>query len=149
MEKPTNQSIKKILQTSSLMQEYISKTKSLEQLTKIIRLYLEPELAKNCSVANFSNNVLILATTSPTWNHKLRFLIPDLLSQLRNLSPFNGLIKIKIIQEFTTYTNRQQTKQVKTYPLSKTSAKHITEIAEHITNKSLVEALLKIARKTQ
>jgi hypothetical protein len=147
MEKPTNQSIKKILQTSSLLQDYVNKIQDLEKLTQIIRQYLEPELAKNCTVANLVNNELILATTSATWNHKLRFLIPDLLNQLRNLPKFKGLAKVKIIQEIAPHQNKQNSKQPRQSGLSTTNAKHIIETAEHITNKNLANALLKMAKK--
>lgn len=146
MENPINQSITKILQTSSLLQNYVSKTQSLEKLTQSIRQYLEPELAKNCSVANLINNELILATTSATWNHKLRFLIPDLLEQLRKLPQFYGLAKIKIIQEPPIAHNKLKVKQPKHLRLSPANAKQLMETAKHITNPKLANALLKIAK---
>jgi hypothetical protein len=145
MEKSTNKSITGILQTSTLLQDYVSKTQNFKNLTQIIRQYLDPELAKNCSVANLVDNKLILATTSATWNHKLKFLIPDLLSQLKKLPQFNKLTKIKIIQEIPI--TPKNIPKVKKISLSNNNAKQLINAAEYITNKNLSNALLKMAKR--
>lgn len=145
MEKLTNQSISNIMQSSTLLQHYLNKTQSLAEFTKIIRQYLEPELAKNCNVANMQNNTLILATTSAAWNHQLKFLIPDLIKKLRKLPQFNNLTKIKIIQELPII-NKTTVKNQKTITLSTNNAQYLIETAKHLSNKNLAKALLNLAK---
>lgn len=154
MEKPTNNksngnNITTILQQSSLLQDYVCKTQNLEKLTQIIRQYLEPEMAKNCSVANLINNELILATTSSTWNHKLRFLVPDLLKELRTLPKLNSLVKIKIIQQPCSTINKYNTMNgnfLKKMHLSKSNAEHICVTAAHISDPELSKAMREMAQ---
>ena len=146
MERQTNQLLTKIFHASPLLRDYISKTQALEKLTQIIRQYLEPELAKNCSVANLINNVLILSTTSAAWNHRLRFLKPDLLNKLRSLPQYYGVTTIEIIQQQPIAPAKSPVKQLKPISLSKANAKQIISTAEHITDKRLANALIKLAR---
>ncbi len=145
MENPTNQ-LTKIFQRSPLLRDYVNKVQSLETLTHSVRQHLEPELAKNCRVANLINNVLILATTSPAWNHRLRFLIPDLLNKLRNSPQYYGLSSIEIIQQVTIERVDFQTNKLNPIRLSLRNAQQIASTAEQITNKALAKALRKIAK---
>ena len=146
MEKSTNQ-LTTIFAASPLLRDYVSKTQSLEKLTLIVRQYLEPELAKNCSVANLINNVLILATTSAAWNHQLRFLVPDLLKKLRNSPQYYGLTSIEVIQQHPITKADFQTKRLAPISLSPANAKQMVNIAKHITNKELARALMRIAKR--
>jgi hypothetical protein len=146
MENSINQ-LTNILQSSSLLSDYVSKVKTLEKLTQIVRQYLEPELAKNCIVANLSNNILILATTSAAWNHKLRFLTPDLINKLRNLPQYYGLASIEIIQQQPIEKAIFKTKLLNPIFLSSENAKQIISVAEQISNKKLAGALMKIAKR--
>ena len=159
-----NQSLSKILQTSTLLQDYVSKTKSLKKLTYIIKQYLEPELAKNCSVASLANNELILATTSPIGKHKLRFLVPDLLEKLRKLPQLYGLANIKIIHNHNIspkYEGKENGNKIKdenpnkktlaknqafkTTAISDSTSTQLITAAEHIKNKELAKALVRLA----
>lgn len=145
MENSTNQ-LTNVLQASPLLKDYVTKTKTLERLTQIVRQYLEPELAGNCSVANLNNNVLILATTSNAVNHKLKYLVPDLLNKLRSLPKYYGLSSIEIIQQIPIVEAIPQTNMLTRMYLSSESAKQIIAMADQITDKALARALMKIAK---
>lgn len=149
MENKSNTSIAKVLQNSSLLSEYISKANSLEKLDQIIKQYLQPELAKNCRVASFNDNCLILATTSPAWNHRLKFFLPELLNKLRKLPKYCGLKSIEAIQipNLASEIITEKNPDLKQMQLSNSNAKQLLAAAENITSPKLAEALRKIANK--
>lgn len=74
----------------------------MDQLTKIRTLnnslhqYINPTFSKHCRVVNIRKSTLVIAVDSAVWANKLRFQIPDLLSNLRN-EGFLSLASIDLI----------------------------------------------------
>ncbi len=74
----------------------------LDQLEKIKSLNntlqdkLNATLSKHCRVINLRKNTLVIATDSPVWANKMRFLQTDLLSYFRQ-SGYVGMANIEII----------------------------------------------------
>ncbi|MCK5718305.1 MAG: DUF721 domain-containing protein [Thiomargarita sp.] len=70
----------------------------LKQLNKIVKASLPVPLNQHCHVANFRNNILIIYSDSPLWANRLRFMTPELVSQLRQnrVSPTIEHIEIKV-----------------------------------------------------
>ena len=147
MENKTNNSVTKIMQSSSLLKDYVSKAKTLEKLAQVIKQYLEPELAKNCTVANFVNNNLILATTSAAWNHRLRFLAPDLLSKLRRSPDFYALNKIEVIVYNPAPPQQELADSLPPLKLSPANAKQMLAIADGVGDPNLAAALQRMAER--
>jgi len=91
-------SSEEILTTSSRLKSLVNKTNYLSQLNTKLPLLLPNPLAQHCTVANLRHSVLILYVDSASWGLQLRYLIPELLTQLRNqqASAHIGSIEYKI-----------------------------------------------------
>jgi hypothetical protein len=61
----------------------------MDQLTKITTLnnslhqFINPTLSQHCRVVNIRKSTLVIAVDSSVWANKLRFQLPELLSELR------------------------------------------------------------------
>jgi len=83
----------------------------LDQLNKIqtlnntLQAKLNATLANHVRVVNLRNSTLVLAVDSPAWTHKVRFMLPELLSYFRQ-NGYPGLANIDLIvsprKSFTT-----------------------------------------------
>lgn len=70
------------------------KVEQLKQLQKQVGEYLPEELKAHCHVANFREGVLVLAVASSAWTTKLRYVLPELMSTLRQQAKLHQLISI-------------------------------------------------------
>ncbi len=74
----------------------------LDQLTKIktlnnsLQQHINPIYSQHCKAVNLRKGTLVIAVDSPIWKNKLRFQLPDLLSDLR-ASGFLSLANIELI----------------------------------------------------
>lgn len=101
MKHNTIRSINYLLQNSPTIAKLYNKLQQLEQLNTIVANFLPPKIAKQCTVSNLRDGILILTTTSPIWNHQINFLKMDLLDKLRRSDPI--WISIKSISVKTAY----------------------------------------------
>lgn len=88
-----------LLQSAPNLNKLLAKLAQLEQLNRFIAKYFEatePNLGKQCRVANLREGILILSTTGPAWKHKLRFATSDLLSALRANPQWSSLKSIEV-----------------------------------------------------
>jgi hypothetical protein len=125
----------------------LSKLNQLEQWNRALRECLthEPLLAEHCHIVNLSGHSLIALTDGAHWLTRIRFHIPELLPKLRN---YPGLEHIRALccRVEPTYTPRTKQKLRRTpKKLSKKSAVAVATDAKKITDKTLREALEKIA----
>ncbi len=65
-------------------------------LKKQLTQFLSKDIAEHSRVINLRNNTLVIAVTSAVWANKLRFKLPDLLSDFRNAG-YSGLSKIEVV----------------------------------------------------
>ncbi len=127
---------------------FATKLADLEQISQLVAANLEPSLRSQCRVANLRDGTLILSTTSPAWNHKLRFVALDLLSILRSQPAWRGLKAIEVRVDYLpcyghdTTTNLQQPLSISAY-----NAKLIEETANNVTCKMLANSLQRLAFK--
>ncbi len=89
-------SVNEIFTHSPLLCEIVKKVNQLSKLNRAVQQKLDPELANQCRIANYRDNILILTTPSQAVGHKLRFAASDLLTTLRTEPDWCGLRSIKI-----------------------------------------------------
>ncbi|HSX20088.1 MAG TPA: DciA family protein [Gammaproteobacteria bacterium] len=130
------------------LNKFVTKLEQLEQISHFVAAHLEPDLASQCRVANLRDGALILSTTSPAWNHKLRFIALDLLSALRTQPCWSGLKSIEVrVDYLPNYENNTTTNLQKPHSLSQYNAKLIQETANGVTCGKLSQALKRLASR--
>jgi len=94
-------SIPTILKKSDHLGKLCAHISKISKLNKAVSCLLSPELAEHCTVANLKDGIVILATDSAVWHHKLRFITGDLLAQLRKKPKwcFIKSIQVKVALE--------------------------------------------------
>lgn len=146
--------MKKVLQQSSAsLERLLQHSRYLEYLSRRVLTYLPAEFTGKISVLGFSNKkaskeqqALIVAAVSPAWASKLRFYTPTLKRALTAEPQFNQLKKI-IIRVTASHTSVKKDHVNPVY--SKKSAAVIQNSAEHIDNKELKEALIRLAHNVE
>lgn len=139
-----------ILKNSTVLRAMLSKTEQLAKLNQAVKQYLEPSLAANCQVANLTQGRLILATTSAAWKHCLRFILPDLLSELRKEPEWCSLIAIEsFVQPVELDKYSQPAIDCAVTKLSVSSSKLLIDTAANLQSEPLAAALIKLAKHTQ
>lgn len=122
-----------VIQNSSDLGKLQKNAEKIAQLTKTIASKLDPELAKNCKVANLRQGFLILTTTSPAWKHKLRFLSVDLLESLRTDPRWAGLTGIEVIIDYPPEPVQVSSDEpLKPKPLSAENAQILKDIKDKL-----------------
>lgn len=124
----------------------IERARRLTRLERAVLQSLPAELAAHCKVANLKNETLVLATSSPVWAGRLRFVAPDLIKQLKcQFSLEIRSVELKIQPESVDI------QPVKKPPLqmSLRSATLLAQTAEAVGHPPLQEALLRLAAKTR
>lgn len=148
MQYKTHKSFTNLLHGVADLSQFVAKVEHLNQINKIVASKLDPILASNCRVANLRDGTLILATTSPAWNHKLRFSSLDILSQLRTDPRWRGLKSIEIRVDYLPNTQSASPGLTK-HPItiSKANAELIKQTADIVSNKKLSEALKRLSER--
>ena len=132
------------------LRKFVAKVDQLKQIHQLISTKLEPSLADHCQVANLRDGTLILATTSPAWNHKLRFSAMDLLSALRADPRWSGLKAIEVrVDYLPQLENTSATKSKKRVSLSTNNAEYLRQAADNISCEKLSNALKKLAKNSE
>jgi len=74
----------------------------MDQLNKIstinnsLQQHINPMYSQHCKAVNLRKGTLVIAVDSPAWKNKLRFQLPELLSELR-ASGFLSLANIELV----------------------------------------------------
>ncbi len=143
-----NQTLSDLLYSSPSLGGFTSKLEQLQELNKLVASQLETSLQPHCRVANLRNGKLILTTTSPTWNHKLRFCSLDLLSSLRKDPRWAGLSSIEVKVDYLPVHSDDTTKTLeKPKPISQQAADSLAIAAQGIKDQRLAAAVLQLSRK--
>ncbi len=139
-----------LLGTAPELQKFIAKLQHLEQINNYLSIHLDPHLVPHCRVANLRDGALILSTTSPAWNHKLRFAALDILSILRANRLWSGLKSIEVRVDYLKPIDHDTPTNFKTSsPISAQNAKLIEQTATNISNKKLSNSLARLALTLQ
>ncbi|HEV2614622.1 MAG TPA: DUF721 domain-containing protein [Gammaproteobacteria bacterium] len=75
------------------------KVSQLTLLQKEVRNFLPDELRMHCSVANFEKGILVFAVESSAWAMRFRFVVTELLAQLRKEGKLHQLSSIEYYVE--------------------------------------------------
>ena len=78
------------------VQFLMHKLSTITALKSELAQFLDENTIKHCRVVNLRSSTLVIAVTSAIWANKLRFKLPDLLSNFRSAG-YTGLSKIEVI----------------------------------------------------
>lgn len=106
--------------------------------------YLGPPLNKHCSLANHSDDTIILHTDSPTWAAKLRYNIPAILVFMQKNCQLKSLKKIHI--KIIPPTYKIETSKIRRVTISAESADIVASVADTIFDNKLRSSLLKLSK---
>lgn len=142
-------SLTHLLHITPELQNLTHKLAQLEQMNQCLTATLGPTLAEHCRVANLRDGSLILSTTSPAWNHKLRFASLDLLTSLRQNPNWSGLKSIAVRVDYlpTESIKPQMTSLSASMAISAENARLIYQTAQTINCGKLAKSLQNLARR--
>ena len=130
---------------NKFLNELVSKSHEAQQLTELLKRFLEPDLAAQCKVINFEKGCLTVAVASAIWATKFRYVTADLLSFLRkegklyNLRSINSIIEQPhMLQVATPQQSNSATKKNQ-------SSEIIQQAATTVSSELLRKALEKLA----
>ena len=124
----------------------LERARRLQRLEQAVLRLLPENLSAHCTVQNLKNEILVLATSSPAWAARLRFVAPDLIKQLEcQLALTIRTIQVRIEPETLDIqpVKRQQPK------LSLASGILLAQTANSINHPALQEALYRLAAKAR
>jgi len=141
-------SLVEIFTQSPHLCEMIKKVNQLSNLNRLIQQKLDPSLAQQCRLANYRQNTLILSAATPAVGHLLRFVVPDLLMQLRQEVEWCHLAAIQVEVRPPLIIDLPVPEAHLAPVLSANSAAQIKEAACSIDHASLKKALLRLSDRT-
>ena len=124
----------------------LERARRLQRLEQAVLRLLPENLSAHCTVQNLKSEILVLATSSPAWAARLRFVAPDLIKQLEcQLALTIRTIQVRIEPETLDIqpVKRQQPK------LSLASGTLLAQTANSINHPALQEALYRLAAKAR
>lgn len=134
----------------STLRYLASHSQKVEQLQKLVREYLEPQLYEHCRVANFRRGCMVIEVNNAAWATKLRLVQMDLCTKIRVEGKFYQLSSIKIsVQPTMQNTNLRKKKRKRHFQPSAKVTAAIKEQAADCTHPSLSNALEKLAKQLE
>lgn len=152
----TGYKINELLEKSETqLGKLISQAQAIDTLNAVFTLALEPDLAPHCRVGYYDSGVLTLFAASAAWATRLRYAVPNLLSQLRALPTWAGLRSIQV--KIQTNFHQLQAQKIDNAPslppakISATNAAQFQALADSFKDKpgfeKLVESLQRLAKQ--
>ncbi|MGL5291851.1 MAG: DUF721 domain-containing protein [Vibrionaceae bacterium] len=128
----------------------------LSQLDQKIKMLLSPALAKNCRVANYRDNTLIIQASSASWATRFQYEQQTLTDQLRqSYLPHLKQIKITVnpelaLAQIESFRSLHKKKQLQ---ISEQTADNLLKLAAHTDEKvskrlQQIASLINPAKKT-
>ena len=141
---PTNPKISTIsdfLASSDRLSQMCNHTEKIRQLQIKLRNKLDGPLNEHVTVADYRKKTLVLLTDSATWAARLRYITPDILTNLKDDLPGIRTIRIKIVPpDPVEQTSRRAVK------VSPDTVYGIREVADKIPDNDLRSVLHGIAK---
>src|SRR5258708_5353538 len=97
MTNANNKNIASFLTENASLHAILQKARYLGELDNILKKMLDKDIAPHCCVANFRDNILVIQCKNAAWATRFKFLIPDLLKNLRQKANLPSLASISII----------------------------------------------------
>lgn len=141
------QTLSQILARSSILGDFLKKSEQLLQLNRSVLKLIESDLAPHCQVHSFNHNILVLSTSSSMWGHKLRFKVPDLIANLRQVPQFAALKTINVKVCFDETAVLAPLSVLPCPQLSPKSARVIQSMAKEIKFPKLQQSLLRLSKR--
>lgn len=120
------------------------KVSELKKINTIWQAEIETDLAEQCCVANFRDDILIIEINNAAWATRLRYLIPDLIKKLQKYPDLQSLKRINCYIQPNRATKKQNPALL---TLSEKSAQLLKNTAKNIKVKSLQEALIQLSER--
>ena len=144
MRQKTAASCSLILEKAAL--PILERARKLARFEQAVLRLLPADLGAHCRVLNLKNETLVLSTTTPAWAGRLRFAVPELLTQLKRQHHMEiRQVELKIHPE----ANEKQAVKRNTMKMSLNSAELLANTARSIDHPELQEALYRLAAKTR
>lgn len=134
------------------LQMLFEKMDSLQALDRLVKDYLPKPLATHCRVINFDKGRLVLAVENSSFATQLNFQKPDLLSRLRTVPRFSGLIGINHhVQPAPTVASalRRDRRGRPPRPLGPLALESLSSLAEQVQEPELQASLRTFLRHQQ
>lgn len=140
--------------TSFELIQISSKVNELKKLNSLLQSILPKELKNNCTVANIHvrTGKLILATSSPIWKHKARFMSESILTILHNHEEFSFIKDIGIIslENINPMSGKDSDQMVSNRAVPSTEViEQVQNTADFVEHEGLSKALSSLAKKWQ
>jgi hypothetical protein len=81
---------------SSLLGKLVNQAQSLENLQQLFTKILDPAISADCRIGDYQLGVLTLFVKNGAMATQLRYQVPDLLSTLRKIPTWAGLVSIQV-----------------------------------------------------
>jgi hypothetical protein len=140
------QPIDHIIKNNPKLNKLVSLAQELKKLDPLFQAMLPRELRKHCHLTKIEKNALTVAIDAASWATKFRYVIPDLLKDLRTQPEFHQVEKIyhHVFAE-TSIPETSSSPLAKKLQISKETALLLEKTARGIKNKKLQKSLEKLA----
>ena len=136
--------IKKLMRSKSGLRDLQKQINLQQQLLSQVKAALPEKLAKHCISTQIQASTLVVFTDSPVWASKLRFLSPQVLSQLRSQHP--GLSNLAVKLSITQRASPLPEKKRRLAQKSDVAASIVGDSAAGTLNSALRSALERLSR---
>jgi hypothetical protein len=139
-----------LISSNEQLNKLYTHAKDICVLNEKLHNYLDPNLSRHCSIANYSADTLLVNAETSAWASKLRNHIPDILDFARHQCGLTKLISVRIrVSPIPNNTTQADTHSTRKASLSKKSAEFIESVASSIHDPALRESILKISKNTK
>ncbi len=138
--------VAKLLQTQPQLAVLDRAIRERQALLGQIRELLPTEIAPHCTSVGQDKGSIHLLCDSPIWASRLRYMVPQLLSELRRRHPGLANIKVQVAQQGRTGPARSFNSRPRPRPPGSTiAAQSVEETARTLDGDSLGQALQRLA----
>ena len=124
-----------------------SKSHQLEQLTLILNSELPAETSGHYHVTGTDNSTLVIITDSPVWTTRLRQLGPSIIQIINKETENKDFQHVRINSRHGSIKAPYHAPLTINRVFSEKSGQQVAQTAEHIRDKELKEALLKLSKR--
>lgn len=134
-----------VLQKQSYqLQKVVQQAQKLQALNELVQQHINPQFRSHCFVANYQRSSMVLATDTAAIATLLRYELPRLLRQLRQVEGFAGLANIKV-----KVSKNQTVAKSKAKPQPELSVKgrqYLQQLADSLDDGELHDAVESLAK---
>lgn len=128
-------------------QRVLEKIQKLVQLNRTLSRVLGPEAGLYCQCMSYAEGVLTIAVTNASFATRLRFAEPDLLEAFKLYTDFTGIQRVVYKMQVQKIGIPSGAFTAPRKKISRSSQQHIQQMAKHIKNEALQNALLSLGRE--